>query len=260
MFNKEKKFPHVKKGKGHPLILLHGLMGGLSNFQSILDFFSEKGYKVIIPSLPLYKMPLFLTNIYHLSKYVIQFIMEMNIKKATLVGNSLGGHVALIIAKKRKDLVHSVVLTGSSGLFEKSFGYVFPKRENYEYIKKKSQEVFYDPNIATKELVDEVFRIVNDKNKGMKTLYLAKSSMKYNMSQDLSFIHQPICLIWGKQDHVTPPEIAKEFHRLLPHSELYWIDKCGHVPMMEHPKKFIDILKKWLSKFDFNHKNFLYRI
>ncbi|WP_185864416.1 alpha/beta fold hydrolase [Blattabacterium cuenoti] len=260
LFKKEKKFPYIKKGEGHPLILLHGLMGGLSNFKALLDFFPKKGYKVIIPSLPIYNMPLFLTNISNLSKYVIQFLIEIGIEKATLIGNSLGGHIALIIAKKRIDLVHSLVLTGSSGLFEKSFGDGFPKRENYEYIRKKSQEVFFDPKIATKELVDEVFHIVNDKKKGMKTLYLAKSAMKYNMSKDLSVIHQPICLIWGKQDHVTPPEVAKEFHRLLPHSELYWIDKCGHVPMMERPKIFLDILEKWLSKFDFDHENFFCKI
>ncbi|WP_185869560.1 alpha/beta fold hydrolase [Blattabacterium cuenoti] len=258
--NKEKKYPHIKKGKGHPLILLHGLMGGLSNFKALLDFFPKKGYKVIIPSLPIYKMPLLFTNIFSLSKYIIQFLMEIGVKKATLIGNSLGGHIALIIAKKRIDLVHSVVLTGSSGLFEKSFGDAFPKRENYEYIRKKSQEVFYDPKIATKELVDEVFHIVNDKKKGIKTLYIAKSAMKYNMSKDLSVIQQPICLIWGKQDNVTPPEIAKEFHRLLPHSELYWIDKCGHVPMMECPNRFIKILEKWLSKFHFDHENFFCKI
>ncbi|AWU43546.1 alpha/beta hydrolase [Blattabacterium sp. (Cryptocercus kyebangensis)] len=260
MFNKEKKFSYIKKGSGHPLILLHGLMGGLSNFNALLDFFPKKGYKVIIPSLPLYKMPLFLTNISSLSKYIIQFLIEIGIENSTLIGNSLGGHIALIIAKKRIDLVHSLVLTGSSGLFEKAFGDAFPKRENYEYIRKKSQEVFYNPKIATKKLVDEVFHIVNDKKKGIKTLYIAKSAMKYNMSKDLSVIQQPICLIWGKQDPVTPPGVAEEFHRLLPHSELYWIDKCGHVPMMEHPKKFIKILEKWLSKFGLDHENIFCKV
>ncbi|WP_185882373.1 alpha/beta fold hydrolase [Blattabacterium cuenoti] len=256
MFIKKQDFSYIKEGTGHPLILLHGLMGGLSNFNALLEFFPKKGYKVIIPVLPIYKMPLLLTNIFSLSKYIIQLLIKIRIQKATLIGNSLGGHIALIIAKKRNDLVHSLVLTGSSGLFEKSFGEAFPKRENYEYIKKKSQEVFYDPKIATKELVDEVFNIVNDKKKGIKILYIAKSAMKDNMSKDLSIIQQPICLIWGKQDPVTPPIVAQEFHRLLPHSELYWIDKCGHVPMMEHPKIFVTILEKWLSKLDFNYEKF----
>ncbi|WP_185873259.1 alpha/beta fold hydrolase [Blattabacterium cuenoti] len=242
---------HIIKGEGHPLVLLHGLMGGLSNFKSIFDFFPKKGYKVIMPYLPIYNMPLFSTNISTLSEYIIKFLLRINIKNATLIGNSLGGHIALIIAKTKLDLVHSVVLTGSSGLFEKSFGDAFPKRENYEYIKKKSQEVFYNPKMATKELVDEIFNIVNDKKKSIKILYLAKSAMKYNMSKDLSKIYKPVCIIWGKQDNVTPPDVALSFHKLLPNSELHWIDKCGHVPMMESPIKFRKILEKWLSRFHY---------
>ncbi|WP_185877845.1 alpha/beta fold hydrolase [Blattabacterium cuenoti] len=254
--DKKNYINHVTKGEGHPLVLLHGLMGGLSNFKSIFDFFPKKGYKVIMPYLPIYNRPLFLTNILDLSKYIIKFLLKIHIKNATLVGNSLGGHIALIIAKTKLNLVHSLVLTGSSGLFERSFGDAFPKRENYEYIKKKSQEVFYDPKMATKKLVDDIFHIVNDKKRGIKILYLAKSAIKYNMSKDLSKIYQPVCIIWGKQDQITPPKVAISFHRLLPNSELYWIDKCGHVPMMECPIIFLKILEKWLSKFHFNQKNF----
>lgn len=251
----KKKYFYTISGNGHPLVLLHGLMGGLSNFKALLDFFPKKGYKVIIPSLPLYNLPLFKTNISNLSKYIVKFMKDINIHNATLVGNSLGGHLTLDIAKKNPELVHSFVLTGSSGLYENSFGDSFPKRGNYEYVKKKSEEVFYDPKIATKELVDEVYKIVNDRVKAIKTLYIAKSAMKYNMSKDLPKIKQPVCLIWGKQDNVTPPIIAKEFYKLLPNSKLYWIDKCGHAPMMEHPKKFISILENWMSKFDFNYEN-----
>jgi pimeloyl-ACP methyl ester carboxylesterase len=58
----------------------------------------------------------------------------------------------------------------------------------------------------------------------------------------------PACLIWGKDDNVTPPDVAEEFHELLPNSELNWIDECGHAPMMEHPDKFNDILEVWLIK------------
>ncbi|WP_185877324.1 alpha/beta fold hydrolase [Blattabacterium cuenoti] len=239
---------HIIKGNGHPLVLLHGLMGGLSNFESLINFFPKKGFKVIMPLLPIYNMPLFSTNVFSLSKYVINFLTDIGIKKATFIGNSLGGHIALIIAKYRLNLVHSIVLTGSSGLFEKSFGESFPKRENYEYIKKKSQEVFYNPKIATKKLVDDIYSIVNDKRKSIKILYIARSAIKCNMSKFLCRINKPICIIWGKQDNITPPHVAKLFHKLLPKSDIYWIDRCGHVPMMEHPKKFIYILEKWLSK------------
>lgn len=248
-----KKHFYIEEGQGHPLVLLHGLMGGLSNFDALLDFFPQKGYRVIVPSLPIYDLPLLRTNISNLSKYVIQFLKDKEIYKATLIGNSLGGHLTLDIAKKTLELVHSFVLTGSSGLYERAFGDSFPKRGSYEYVKKKSQEVFYNPKIATKELVDEVYQIVNDRVKAIRTLYIAKSAIKHNMAKDLPLIQQPACLIWGKQDNVTPPEVAEEFHRLLPHSELHWIDQCGHAPMMEHPETFITILEKWISKFHLNH-------
>lgn len=254
LFNlkKEKKYTYVEEGKGHPLVLLHGLMGGLSNFDAILKNFSKKGFRVIIPSLPLYNLPILGTNVGGLAKYIIQFLNYKELPPSTLVGNSLGGHIALLVAKKKPELVHSLVLTGSSGLYERSFGDSFPKRGDYQYVEKKAREVFYDPKVATKELVDEVYEIVNNRLKVLKTLYMARSAMKNNMSKDLSLIKAPTCLIWGKQDQVTPPEVAIEFNRLLS-SDLYWIDKCGHAPMMEHPEEFIKILESWISRFELNH-------
>ena len=67
------------------------------------------------------------------------------------------------------------------------------------------------------------------------------------MAKDLPKMHQPTCIIWGRQDNVTPPNVAVEFHEKLPNSSLFWIDKCGHAAMMEHPDEFNQILFKWLQ-------------
>jgi pimeloyl-ACP methyl ester carboxylesterase len=140
------------------------------------------------------------------------------------------------------------MLTGSSGLYEKAMGDSFPRREDYEYIKEKTQDVFYDPKVATKELVDEVFESVNSRNKIIRILAIAKSAIRHNMAKDLPSMTQPACILWGKNDGVTPPEVADEFHRLLPNSSLYWFDKCGHAPMMEHPVDFANTCVEWLNK------------
>ena len=124
----------------------------------------------------------------------------------------------------------------------------YTKRGDYEVIKKKVEEVFYDPIVASKELVDEVYETVNDRSKLIKILAMAKSAIRHNMAKDLPKMKLPTCIIWGEDDNVTPPEVADEFHKLLPNSSLYWIDKCGHAPMMEHPDKFNSILFEWLSK------------
>ena len=123
----------------------------------------------------------------------------------------------------------------------------YPKRGDYQYIKTKSEEVFYDSKIATKEIVDEVFETVNDRNKLVKTLAIAKSAIRHNMSKDLPNMNTPTAIIWGEQDIVTPPNVAEEFHKLLPNSTLYWIDKCGHAPMMEHPDRFNEIVMEWFQ-------------
>jgi len=104
--------------------------------------------------------------------------------------------------------------------------------------------------MATKSLVDKVFEIANNRDSVIRLLAMAKSAIRHNMSADIPEIKIPVCLIWGKQDGVTPPHVAEEFHTLFPHSDLFWLDECGHSPMWEHPQKFTEILSDWLSKND----------
>ncbi len=244
----EGKFKYLEKGEGTPIIILHGLMGGLSNFDAVINFFSEKGYRVLIPELPIYSLPLLKTNVKELSKFLYKFMEFKEIKEALLLGNSLGGHIALYFANLNPQKVKGLLLTGSSGLYENSMGDTYPKRGNYEYIKAKTQEVFYDPNVASKELVDEVFEIVNSRIRAIKIISIAKSAIRHNMSKELPSMKMPTCLIWGKNDKVTPPDVAETFNELLPDSQLFWIDKCGHAPMMEHPEEFNQILFGWLKE------------
>ncbi|MBB1150559.1 MULTISPECIES: alpha/beta hydrolase [unclassified Myroides] len=242
------KFRYVEVGEGTPIIILHGLMGGLSNFDGVTNFFPQKGYKVVIPELPLYTNSILKTNVKAFAKFVKDFIERIGYEDAIILGNSLGGHIALYFAKMYPKHLKAMVLTGSSGLYESAMGDSYPKRGDYEYIRKKAEDVFYDPAVATKEIVDDVFATVNDRMKLIKTLTIAKSAIRHNMSKDLPKINVPTCLIWGKNDKVTPPEVAVEFHELLPDSDLYWIDKCGHAAMMEHPDEFNELLIKWFNE------------
>lgn len=243
---KEFDFEYIEVGEGAPIILLHGLFGALSNFKDVIKKFSPK-YKILIPLLPIYTLPVLNTNVKALAKFLRDFIEFKNFSKVNLLGNSLGGHVALVYTKEHMHKVNTMVLTGSSGLYENAMGGTFPRREDKEFIRKKVAYTFYDPKHATDELVDEVYGIVNDRGKLVRILSLAKSAIRHNMANDLKNFTMPVCLIWGKQDTITPPEVAEEFHRLLPNSDLFWIDQCGHAPMMEQPEQFNLILEKWLE-------------
>ena len=244
--NKEKDFKYIEEGDGLPIIILHGLMGGLSNFNGVITFFKDKGFKVLMPVLPIYDLPILKTSVRELSNFLDRFIKFKKIKKFVLIGNSLGGHIALYYTKIFNN-ANGLVLTGSSGLYEKGMGSGYTKRGDYNVMKKKVEEVFYDPKVANKELVDEVFETVNNRNKLIKILAMAKSAIRHNMAKDLPKMKLSCLIIWGKNDNVTPPEVGIEFNNLLPNSDLSWIDKCGHAPMMEHPEKFNEILLDWLN-------------
>lgn len=241
------KFKYVEEGTGEPLVLLHGLFGALSNFKDLVDHFKST-YRVIIPLLPLYDLTVLDTTVSGLAKFVHKFFENQKLQNVHLLGNSLGGHVGLVFVLKNPGLVKTITLTGSSGLFENGMGETYPKRGDYNYVQKKTELTFYDPKIASKELVDEVFGIINNRLKAIKIIALARSAIRHNLGDELQQIKQPVCLIWGKNDTITPPMVAEEFHKLLPTSELHWIDKCGHAPMMEVPAEFNVILSSFLSK------------
>jgi len=241
------KFRYIEVGTGQPLVLLHGLFGALSNFADLIEYFRQH-YKVVVPMLPLFDLDILHTSVGGLEKFVHKFIEARNYQDIHLMGNSLGGHVALVHVLKHPERIKSLILTGSSGLFENGMGDTYPKRGDYEYIRKKTALTFYDPSKATKELVDEVYEIVNSRIKVIKIIALAKSAIRNNLGEELSQIKLPTLLVWGNNDTITPPFVGMEFNKLIPNSELYFIDKCGHAPMMETPEEFNQILHKFLTK------------
>jgi len=244
----EGKYHYYEAGEGTPIIILHGLMGGLSNFDGVANYFPQHGFKVVVPQLPIYTQSILKTNVKAFAKWVKDFITYKGYDRVILLGNSLGGHIALYHTKMYPEKMLGLIITGSSGLYESAMGDSYPRRGDRDYIRKKASEVFYDPSIATEEIVDDVYAMANDRIKLIKTLTIAKSAIRHNMAKDLPKMHVPTGIIWGKQDSVTPPDVAEEFHKLLPNSSLYWIDKCGHAAMMEHPDEFNRLMMEWLKK------------
>jgi pimeloyl-ACP methyl ester carboxylesterase len=247
VLKEENGFSYIDEGEGEVLLLLHGLMGSLSNWDAVVDEFKSK-YRVIIPILPIYDMPLITTGVKSLSKFVHKFIKFKQLSNITVLGNSLGGHVALIYVLAHPENIRAMVLTGSSGLYENAFGGSFPRRESIDFVREKVQYTFYDPVVATDELVNDVYKLINDRHSVIRLLAMAKSAIRHNMKKDLHKIQIPVSLIWGRNDKITPPDVALEFNELLPDSELHWIDQCGHAPMMERPEEFNRLLTGFLEK------------
>lgn len=241
-----KGYSYVDEGQGQVLMLLHGLFGALSNWEAVVNRFSAK-YRVVIPMLPIYTMPIKEAGLEGLREYVEGFVDAMQLDNMIIMGNSLGGHVGLLYTLNNEKKVSKLVLTGSSGLFENAMGGSYPRRGSYDYIKERVEYTFYDPKVASKDLVDEVFETTRSIPKCMRIVAIAKSAQRNNLASDLHKIKVPTLLVWGLNDTITPPMVGHDFNRLIPESKLRFIDQCCHAPMMEHPEKFNELVDEFMS-------------
>lgn len=231
-----------------PVVLLHGLLGDLSNWNDTLGALSENGYRVVAPVLPVYEMSLKKSSVPGLVSYVHTFLSQLGIEQATLVGNSLGGHIALLYALRYPDAVAALVLAGASGIYEVNVGTSTPRRQDKEFIRERTELTFYDPVHATDELVDEMFDLVNDRSRVLRLIRIARSAEKEIVTEKLSGIDSPTLLVWGRDDEITPPDVAEEFYKRLPRARLHFIERCGHAPMIERPEQFNTITLRFLRK------------
>lgn len=237
----------IEEGEGKVMLLLHGLFGALSNWERVVERFSHE-YKIIIPMLPIYELPVRQAALPKLVEFVEGFIEYKGLDNFDVMGNSLGGHIALMYTLAHPEKVDRMILTGSSGLFENAMGGSFPKRGNYDYIKERVEYTFYDPKTATDEYVQEIFETLKSIPNTMRIIGIAKSAQRNNLGEELHKIKNETLLIWGLNDTITPPRVAHEFNRLIENSTLRFIDQCCHAPMMEQPEKYNDILEEFLNK------------
>jgi pimeloyl-ACP methyl ester carboxylesterase len=202
----------------------------------------------LAPALPLLDPDLPEISIQELGRHVVRFLDALDLPSAVVGGNSLGGHVALWLALSHPDRVSGLILSGSSGLFERGFTRGVPHRPTAEYVRKKMEEVFYDPRLVTPEWVESVRQIVTTPASALRVVRLARAAKRHNIEGGLGEIRVPVLLVWGADDRITPPEVGARFLPLLPQAELHFLARCGHAPMLERPEAFNDVVADWLRR------------
>jgi pimeloyl-ACP methyl ester carboxylesterase len=185
------------------------------------------------------------SGVTQLTASLVESLVE---EPVVLVGNSLGGHVALRVALSRPELVRGLVLVGSSGLFERSLERDVQHSPSEAWLQRKIGELFYDPGNMWPEMVEEAFETLSRRTAARALVKLGRSAKRDHLGEELPRIDVPCLIAWGKQDTVTPPEVAEQFASLLPRSELRWIDRCGHAPQIERGAELGELIRGYLGR------------
>lgn len=221
-----------------PVVLLHGMLGDHSNWSDTIDFLSERHYRVIVPLLPVYNLPLRDSSVSGLARYVHEFVKAIGITEMALVGNSLGGHIALLYTIAHPETVSALILCGASGIYEVEMGTSMLRRKDRVELRSRAAFTFHDPAHATDELVDEIYGIVNDRSSAIRLIRMARAVQSESVAKQLHLVKPPTLLVWGMNDRITPPDVAEEFKKGIQNSRLFFVNECGHCAMMEQPEQF----------------------
>lgn len=225
-------------GTGASVVFLHGLVGLNEHWEEVVRL-AEGQVRCTMLQVPLLDLRGEDCSIDGVTDLTIDFLEQNFDHPVVLVGNSFGGHVALRVSLQRPDLVRGLVLAGSSGLIEKSMVSDIQIRPSRAWLERKIGELFYDPSTHMRASdIERAHQQLSERGGARAMVRLSRSARKNHLGSRMSGINQPTLLIWGKQDIVTPPEAANQFAQMLPKSRLVWFDRCGHVPMMEHPEPF----------------------
>ncbi len=239
----------VECGSGMPIVFLHGLVGLNEHWGKVVDRIASR-VRCITLEVPLLELRGVDCSLSAVSAMTMQFLDREIGEPAILVGNSFGGHVALRVTHERPELVHALVLAGSSGLIERTVVKGAPVRPTREWLVEKIGELFYDKSKMDPNDVDRAFELLNERGGARAMVKLSKSARRDNMTDDLADIMQKTLLIWGKKDIVTPPSAGQGFRELMPNAKLHWLDDCGHAPMIESPIGFGDAMHSFFDELE----------
>ncbi|MEN0020461.1 MAG: alpha/beta hydrolase [Planctomycetota bacterium] len=242
-------------GTGPTFVFLHGLVGLNEHWDEVAMLVRDR-VRCVMLELPLLELTGQDCSVQGVAELTKRFLIEHVPEPAVLVGNSFGGHVALHSALGSCDAsdgqVRGLVLTGSSGLIERSTVKAVETRPSREWLEDKIGELFYDRRHVRESDIERAHRELNDRKRARAMIRLSRTARKNHLGAQISGIDLPVLLIWGREDVVTPPEAAREFERLLPDARLEWFDNCGHVPMVERADAFASRLVAFAEELDAN--------
>lgn len=238
------------------VILLHGLGADSSTWASNIAPLAAK-YRVIVPDQIGFgksDKPILNYRVGTLVDFLGGLMKELKIARATLVGNSLGGFTATAFALAYPEKVDKLVLVDAAG-------YAVPKETDprlfnalnpstREGVRQVMSLIFYNKEVYTSDAaVDLLFTRKMQTGDGYTVRAFTESILRGEDMLDgkLDKVKHPTLIIWGREDLLTPLSMGERFHKDIKGSQLFIIEKCGHVPQMEKAAEFNAALLKFLE-------------
>jgi pimeloyl-ACP methyl ester carboxylesterase len=207
-------------------------------------------YRVIAPQLPVDNLPdrrgSGIRTLDELTDHIADIIFELELPPFVICGNSLGGLVSIEICLRYPERVTGLVLAGSAGLYERSLTHGVKPQPSREFVRAVVSDIFFDPCMVTEELVDEWHQAIQDRDYVRFLLRVSRATRDRTLNDELNQLKLPTLIVWGRNDKVTPPEVAESFKSQIPNAELRYIDDCGHAPNLEQPATFSKMLQEFL--------------
>ena len=116
-----------------------------------------------------------------------------------------------------------------------------------------THDIFRNPEIVPDEMVADIFQALQQYDVVKKTIQMTRSAADQQLHQLLPHVNCDTLLIWGRQDPITPVELAPQFEQLIPTSRLKIINECGHVPTQEKPFQFLELFHNFMKKIGYGN-------
>jgi pimeloyl-ACP methyl ester carboxylesterase len=260
----------LEAGQGPVLLLVHGIAGTCRNWEAVIEPLA-RDHTVIAPDLPGHGESGVGGGDYSLGSMAAglrDLLLTLGHRRATLVGHSLGGGIAMQFAYQFPEMVERLVLVSSGGLGPEvspllraaalpgagAFISATAALGNRVVppVHSAVKRVGLGPNADVTEVLRGYGSLEDPRRRGafLATVrgVISTGGQLVNANDRLYLAENvPVLILWGSRDPIIPASHAEDAHRCLPHSRLEVFDDVGHMPQVEAPLKFVTLLQDFLA-------------
>lgn len=258
---------YVEVGEGKPILFIHGISGCWQNWLENLPHFSRERRAIALdlPGFGASPMPSWEIDMPAYGRLVHDFCEKLGIEGATIVGNSMGGFVALEAVTSCPARFDRLVLVSAAGILNtwspeeravatawawKVFGPHYARRSRFIVSRPRARELVFRPFIRYPRRLREDL-LLEQIEGGLRRAEgfgdALQAVIRRDIRERLAEIEMPTMIVWGQSDRVIPMVAALSYHRRIPHSHLEIFERTGHVPQLERPLRFNALLDDFLG-------------